>query len=103
MTRLKEEVVKHHKSLWTIAAAPLLVAAIAAPSAVGQPVGEPMDMHASTVHKPAAAQQQLRSEGATSGSRAPVAKPKQDLRTEGSADTSRAPKTPAGVPTRFFR
>jgi hypothetical protein len=84
--------VKHRKSLSSLAAVPLLVAAIAAPAAVGQPI----DMHSSTVHKPAA-QQDLRMEGSKDTSRAPVAK--QDLRMEGSKDTSRAPELPAGVPT----
>ena len=98
---------QHRKSL---AVAPLLVAAIAAPTAIAQP----LESVPSTAHKFVVQQdlrseaatsgsrapivrQDLRSEGATSGSRAPIVR--QDLRSEAAADPSRAPKAPAGLPT----
>ena len=80
---------QHRKSL---AVAPLLVAAIAAPTAMAQPLEGPP----STAHK-FVVRQDLRSEAATPGSRAPIVR--QDLRSEATADTSRAPKAPAGLPT----
>jgi hypothetical protein len=89
---------QHRKRMSSLAIVPLLAAAIAAPAATAQPI----DMHGSTVQKPAAAQQDLRSEAAT-GASSPVSRqnqdPGQDLRSEASADTSRAPRPAAGVPT----
>jgi hypothetical protein len=71
--------------------ASLSAAALAAPAAVAQPMGPAqMDMHASTVTKPASAQQDLRSEAAADPSR-PAGK---DLRSEAAADPSRAPSNP---------
>jgi len=104
---------QHRKSILVV---PLLMAAIAAPAVAaampqgtgGYPFKAPgpasieqqakqQDMHASTVHKPAAAQQDLRSEAAADSSRAPAAG--QDLRTEAAADGTRAPEPPPGLPT----
>jgi hypothetical protein len=71
--------------------ASLSAAALAAPAAVAQPMDAAhMDMHASTVTKPASAQQDLRSEAAANPSR-PAGK---DLRSEATADPSRAPSNP---------
>jgi hypothetical protein len=71
--------------------ASLSAAAIAAPAAVAQPTDPAQqDMHASTVTKPASAQQDLRSEAAADPSR-PAGK---DLRSEAAADPSRAPSNP---------
>jgi hypothetical protein len=71
--------------------ASLSAAAIAAPAAVAQPADPAqLDMHASTVTKPASAQQDLRSEAAADPSR-PAGK---DLRSEAAADPSRAPSNP---------
>jgi hypothetical protein len=71
--------------------ASLSAAAIAAPAAVAQPTDPAqLDMHASTVTKPASAQQDLRSEAAADPSR-PAGK---DLRSEAAADPSRAPSNP---------
>jgi hypothetical protein len=92
----------HRKTLASLLAAPLVVAAIAAPAAPAMPVDvRQLDMHASTVKAPAA-QQDLRSE-ATIGktpvspqTRSPVAQ--QDLRTEAAADKPAA-APPVGLPT----
>jgi hypothetical protein len=71
--------------------ASLSAAALAAPAAVAQPMDAAhRDMHASTVTKPASAQQDLRSEAAADPSR-PAGK---DLRSEAAADPSRAPSNP---------
>jgi hypothetical protein len=71
--------------------ASLSAAALAAPAAVAQPMDPAqMNMHASTVTKPASAQQDLRSEAAADPSR-PAGK---DLRSEAAADPSRAPSNP---------
>jgi hypothetical protein len=73
--------------------ASLSAAAIAAPAAVAQPTDPvQLDMHASTVTKPASAQQDLRSEAAADPSR-PAGK---DLRSEAAADPSRAPSSYPG-------
>ena len=88
----------------TLIAAPLLALAIAAPAAPAMPVdARQLDMHASTVVKPPAAQQDLRSE-ATVDTRAlnpqtRTAVAQQDLRTEAAAGESPAPEAPVGLPT----
>lgn len=63
------------------------------------PSSAAMDMHASTVHSPAVAQQDLRTEAATGTTVAhpPVARTA-DLRSENAADPGRAPAPPAGMP-----
>jgi len=97
-----------------LAIASLLAAAVTAPAATAMPVehggftskayapsSAKSDMHASTVHRPASAYQDLRAEGSIAPSRAAakasVIKP--DLRTENAADPSRAPQPPVGLPT----
>jgi hypothetical protein len=87
--------------------ASLSAAALAAPAAVAQPMNAAhMDMHASTVTKPASAQQDLRSEAAANPSRPagkdlrseaaanPSRPAGKDLRSEATADPSRAPSNP---------
>ena len=96
-----------------MAVAGLLAVVGFAPAAFAQPIAHDtvvmskayapssaaMDMHASTVHKAAAVQQDLRTEGATRSTvaHAPVAGTA-DLRTENAADPGRAPAPPAGMP-----
>jgi hypothetical protein len=72
---------KHRKTLSSLAAAALLVAAIAVPVASAMPIDDARqkDMHASTVVKPA--------------------DPFQDRRSEAAADPTRAPELPVGLPT----
>jgi hypothetical protein len=87
----------------TLIAAPLVALAIAAPAAPAVP-SDPrqLDMHASTVVKPAAPKQDLRSEATVDATpvspqtHTPVAQ--QDLRTEAAADKP-APEQPVGLPT----
>ena len=102
----------------TLIAAPLVALAIAAPAAPAMPADEPLrpttagavlkdarqlDMHASTVVKPPAAQQDLRSEATVdTPSLSPqtrTAVAQQDLRTEAAAGESPAPEAPVGLPT----
>lgn len=73
----------------------LLVAGASAPAALAQPVDPP------SVHKEPMAQQDLRTENATGGAKAPVARSNigSDMRTENARDSSRAPKAPVGLPT----
>ena len=68
----------HSKRLSSLALAPLLAASIAVPAAVAMPIAQ-QDMHASTVHKPANVQQ--------------------DLRSEAAKDPSRPAESPTGLPT----
>jgi hypothetical protein len=89
-------------TLSRLAIASLAAAALAAPAASAQP----MDMHASTVHKPAPAKQDLRGEAASGQSSAPINRlsvpSKVDLRGEAAVDSARAPvsrATLAGPPT----
>jgi hypothetical protein len=108
----------HRKTLSGLLAAPLVVAAIAAPAATAAPIDAPLrpttagavlkdarqvDMHASTVVKPAA-KQDLRSEATidttalSPQTHTPAAQ--QDLRTEAAGGGgSKAPETPVGLPT----
>ena len=125
------------KMISRLVLATLLASAGAAPVATAMPVKDTpyysskayapsaaqMDMHASTVKPPAAANQDLRSEATIAPARAAahasvvksdlrteatsaptraaaqVSVVKSDLRTEAAADPSRAPKTPIGMPT----
>jgi hypothetical protein len=96
---------QHRKTLAGVVA--LVSAAIAAPAATAMPIDEARqaDMHASTVQKPAAQKQDLRSEAAAEASKTPL-NPQTttpiaqgDLRSEAAADTTRAPETPVGLPT----
>lgn len=96
-----------------LAIASLLAAALTAPVANAKPIHGPytsnghapsaaqMDMHASTVEKPASANQDLRTEGSIAPSRAAADANvvKQDFRSENAADPSRAPESPVGMPT----
>ena len=90
----------------------LLAAAVAAPAATAMPSVEYTskanaprkaadDMHASTVHRPAPAKQDLRAEGSIAGSRAAAQAqvPGADLRSENAVDPTRAPEPPIGLPT----
>ena len=107
----------HRKTLSSLAVAGLLAAA-AAPVASAMPIDEPLrpmtagavlkdaaqlDMHASTVVKPEAGKQDLRSEATIDTTplnpqtHSPAAQ--QDLRTEAAADKSPAPEAPVGLPT----
>jgi hypothetical protein len=96
------------RNMSRLAIASLLAAAVCAPTAAAMPIdnsGSTTDMHASTVQKPASASQDLRSEAAVPGARAPVSPAegtkvaKADLRSENPTDPTRAPKPSAGVPT----
>jgi hypothetical protein len=105
----------HRKTLSGLFVAPLLVAAIAAPTASAM-IDEPLrpttagavledarqlDMHASTVVKPEAQKQDLRGEATIDTVVLPQTHspaPAQDLRGEAAADKP-APKTPVGLPT----
>jgi hypothetical protein len=93
----------HRKTLSGLFVAPLLVAAIAAPTASAMPLQEARqaDMHASTVVKPEAQTQDLRGEATidtvvSPQTHSPVAT--QDLRGEAAAEKP-APGTPIGLPT----
>jgi hypothetical protein len=101
------------KRMFRVAIAALLAVAVTAPAAGAMPIAEAadksagapgaalMDMHASTVRRPAAPQQDLRTESSIAPSRqaahASAAKP--DLRTENAVDSTRAPEPPIGLPT----
>ena len=104
----------------SILVVPLLMGAIAAPAvATAMPEGNggypftpsytvaqarQIDMHASTVHKPASPKQDLRSEAAADSSRTPATAVShtvyngRDLRTEAATDGTRAPASPPGLP-----
>jgi hypothetical protein len=96
-----------------LAIASLLAGALTAPVANAKPIdggytskayapsSAQMDMHASTVKKPASANQDLRTEGSIAPSRAAAQASgvKTDLRSENAADPSRAPESPVGMPT----
>jgi hypothetical protein len=89
---------QNRKHLVSLAVAPLLACAIAAPASIAAPLpASQADMYASTVHKPAATNQHLQSEAAASASQSPATG--QDQRTEGAKDTSRAPSRPDGMPS----
>jgi hypothetical protein len=94
-----------------MAIAGLLTVVIFAPTASAQPMTEgtytskayaptsaATEVHASTVHKAAAAQQDLRGEGSIASSRAAAHATTADLRSENTADPSRAPEPPIGMP-----
>ena|SRR5688500_15557349 len=100
--------------MFRAAIAALLAAAVAAPAASAMPLAEgaytskafapssaQMDMHASTVRRPAAAHQDLRTEASIAPSRqaAHASAAKLDLRTENAVDPTRAPAPPIGLPT----
>ena len=96
---------QHRKTLSGLIVAPLVIAAIAAPTASAVPAdARQLDMYASTVQKAEAAKQDLRSENAADSSRVPVAPqttapaPQQDLRSEATADKSPVPAPPIGLP-----
>ena len=92
-----------------LAVAALVAVGVAAPTATaaampadnGASRAAQMDMHASTVQKPAAVHQDLRTEASIAPSRAAAhaRQVKVDLRTENAADPSRAPEPPLGLPT----
>ena len=93
----------HRKTLSGLFVAPLLVAAIAAPTASAMPMQEALqkDMHASTVVKPDAQKQDLRGEATidATGQNPQTHTPSvQDLRGEAAADKP-APEAPVGLPT----
>jgi hypothetical protein len=85
--------------------ATLAVAALAAPSAMAQPIDTPMqqqDMHASTVTKPEAAQQDLRTEASqlpAYPSRAAAQSAQTDLRGENAKPVPSSPRVLPGPPT----
>ena len=100
------------RKLFRLAIASLLAAAFVAPAASAMPIdptgpadatADPaqMDMHASTVHRPPAADQDLRAEGSIPASRAAAHASilKADLRSENAADPTRAPEPPIGMPS----
>ena len=100
------------RKMYRLAIAALLAAGVAATPAMAQPSQEgmytskayapssaAMDMHASTVHKPAAANQDLRTEGSIAPSRAAHHAMTADLRGEFAADPAPAPEPPVGMPT----
>jgi hypothetical protein len=106
------------RNLSRLAIASLLAVAVCAPMATAKPIDDggvkskahapssaAMDMHASTVKKPASANQDLRTEASVPGARPPVSEldaaqvTKPDLRSENAADPSRAPEPPVGLPT----
>src|SRR5919109_1862964 len=109
------EAMQSRKSILVV---PLLMGAIAAPAvATAMPEGNggypftpsytvaqarQIDMHASTVHKPASPKQDLRSEAAADSSRTPATAVShtvyngRDLRTEAATDGTRAPASPPG-------
>ena len=99
------------RKLTRLVVASLVAVGVAAPAAGAAPMpaddgafkfakSAVMDMHASTVHPPAAPLQDLRTENSIAPSRAAFhAQPKLDLRTEAAADPSRAPEPPLGLPT----
>ena len=71
---------QHRKTLSGLIVAPLVIAAIAAPTASAVPAdARQLDMYASTVQKAEAAKQDLRSENAADSSRVPV-EPADDTR-----------------------
>jgi len=80
----------HRKTLSRLAVASLAAVTLAAPAAVAQP----MDMHASTVHKPTPAKVDLRGEAAADSKATPA---KVDLRGEAAVDATRAPVTRAPI------
>src|SRR5687767_6140830 len=92
-----------------LAVAALVAVGVTAPNATaaampvdnGASKAAQMDMHASTVSRPAAVHQDLRTEGSIAPSRAAAhaRQVKVDLRTENAADPSRAPEAPLGLPT----
>jgi len=86
----------HRKTLSRLTIASLACAGLAAPAAVAQPI---MDMHASTVHKPAPAQVDLRGEATVDVVKA--GSPKVDLRGEAAVETPRTagPRTLPAYPT----
>jgi hypothetical protein len=93
----------HRKTLSGLFVAPLVVAAIAAPAVQAVPIDpRQLDMYASTVQKPAAPKQDLRSEATVDATpvnpqtHAPAAQ--QDLRTEAATAGSPTPEIPAGMP-----
>jgi hypothetical protein len=104
---------KARRKITRLAIATLLATAAAAPPvATAMPVKDAgytskayapsaatMDIHASTVKPPAAAGQDLRSEGSIPASSRQASVVQSDLRTEAAADPSRAPKNPVGMPT----
>ena len=108
---------QHSKSRKGLFVAPLVMAAIAAPVASAMPIDEPLrpttagavlkdarqlDMHASTVTKPEAAPQDLRSEATVDATpvnpqtHKPAAQ--QDLRSENAVGNPAMPETPLGLP-----
>ena len=96
---------QHRKTLSGLIAAPLVIAAIAAPAAQAMPADpRQVDMHASTVQSDEAQKQDLRSENAAEASQVPVAPqtaapvPHQDLRSEATTEKSPVPDPPIGLP-----
>lgn len=104
----------YRKKMSRVAIAALLAATVAAPAASAMPLAESsytskafapgaaqLDMHASTVQRPAAAHQDLRTEASMAPSRqaANVSAAEPDLRTENAVDSTRAPEPPVGLPT----
>jgi hypothetical protein len=83
--------------------ASLAVAALAAPAAVAQPIdARQKDMHASTVTKPEAAQQDLRTEASALPaypSRAAAKSAQADLRSENAKPVPSSPRVLPGPPT----
>lgn len=83
----------HRNTLSRLAVASLAAASFAAPAAA-----QPMDMHASTVHKPKPAKVDLRGEAAA-GAAVVAAKPRaQDLRGEAAAAPAISPETRSPLP-----
>ena len=81
----------HRKTLSRLAVASIAAASFAAPAASAKT----MDMHASTVHKPAPVTQDLRGEAAATAAVKPA---KQDLRGEAASAPSISPQTRTPLP-----